>query len=637
MTVHDPFDRALEAFAEGKDIDWVELAAAVKAPADRQRLEQLRVLSKIRALDASAASSHGASSTNVTEIVARPALPQTAVAVWGRYELLEAVGAGSFGRVYRARDPNLDRIVAIKILHHGTGDPTIRERLLLEGKQLAKLRDPNVVSVFDVEEHDGQLGLCMEFVHGETLDDILRSRGTLNHREATLVAQDVCRALAAAHAAGLVHRDVKARNIMRDRAGRIVLMDFGAGREVEELERSARAGGLVGTPLYMAPELLAGDQASFRSDVYSVGVLLYYLVTGAYPVSGKTLNELRAAHQAGLRVPITHRRTDLPPEFVGIVQRALAADPEQRYRSAPEMLDDLGLLHVRNIAASEPNLLLRVGAAVTAAAVSLPVLGFVITQYTTTTLGSSAYADANLLLWARWGAKSLVVPAWFVTCTIVGAAFIGAFRKMLCGVYPGVRATERRAVEWIHRRGLDDAEQLALAGVMLSVALIALTCIRFSNLLNALAIYPDVSQASFEQLRWLSPAMAGEHRAYRDAFTVVTIASIVLWRLPLYAAARRQQRISSLIAGAGAAVTVISILLLTFPYVFLTQNLNEFVIALARWSGTRCYILGERKEDALLFCPARESRLVVVGAGEAQRIAERPDNPFTYFAAPHAQ
>src|SRR6185436_3226096 len=103
-----------------------------------------------------------------------------------------------------------------------------------EGQRLARLKDPNIVAVWDVGEHDGRFGLVMEFVQGETLEDVLRSRGTLNVREAVLVGQDVLRALSAAHAAELVHRDVKARNIIRDRSGRIVLMDFGAGRELDE-------------------------------------------------------------------------------------------------------------------------------------------------------------------------------------------------------------------------------------------------------------------------------------------------------------------------------------------------------------------------------------------------------------------
>src|SRR6185436_10816329 len=132
---------------------------------------------------------------------------------------------------------------------------------LREGRALARVRDSHVVNVLGVETHEDQIALCMEFVHGETLEDSLRRHGTLNAREAALVGEDVCRALAAVHLAGFIHRDVKARNVMRERAGRIVLMDFGTGRDADELRKAGPAG-MAGTPLYMAPEVLAGLPAS---------------------------------------------------------------------------------------------------------------------------------------------------------------------------------------------------------------------------------------------------------------------------------------------------------------------------------------------------------------------------------------
>src|SRR5262249_55904160 len=154
--------------------------------------------------------------------------------------------------------------------------------------------------VLGIESHGGQVGLCMDFVKGQTLEDVLREQGTFSPGEAVLIGQDLCRALAAVHQAGLVHRDVKARNVMREQAGRIVLMDFGTGGAALALRESAGRD-IGGTPLYMAPEVLRGEPASVQSDVYSLGVLLYYLVTGRYPVEAASLDELDAAHREGRR------------------------------------------------------------------------------------------------------------------------------------------------------------------------------------------------------------------------------------------------------------------------------------------------------------------------------------------------
>ena len=180
----------------------------------------------------------------------------------------------------------------------------------------------------------------MEFVHGRMLEKVVRTHGTMNAREATLVGQDVCRALSAVHAAGYVHRDVKAGNIMRDRTGRIVLMDFGAGREIDDGSRRGTAN-VAGTPPYMAPEVVAGEPATAESDVYSVGVLLYHLVTGGYPVEGRSIDEIRSAHMLGRRTPISERRSDLPLSFVQVVDHAIAVNPRERLASAGAYFDAL--------------------------------------------------------------------------------------------------------------------------------------------------------------------------------------------------------------------------------------------------------------------------------------------------------
>ena len=146
----------------------------------------------------------------------------------------------------------------------------------------------------------------------------------------------MCEALAAVHSAGLLHRDVKAQNVMRDRSGRVVLMDFGTGR-LRELPDEAAVADLAGTPLYMAPELFSGGAAATQTDVYSVGVLLFRLVTGSFPLPARSLAEVRLGHEQNRAKRLRDERSDLPSAFVSIVERALARDPARRYTSAGEL------------------------------------------------------------------------------------------------------------------------------------------------------------------------------------------------------------------------------------------------------------------------------------------------------------
>jgi serine/threonine-protein kinase len=203
------------------------------------------------------------------------------------------VGRGSFGDVYRARDTRLDRIVALKLLTQGDSaapsDETVREARLL-----ARVRHPNVVTVHGADRIEGRVGIWMEFLEGETLDEILRDRGPLDAREAALIGIDLCRALSAVHAAGITHQDVKLANVMRATGGRIVLTDFGLGRETRQTGRERT---VSGTPLFMAPEVLRGARADSRSDVYSLGVVLFALVTGSQYVTASSLKSLIAKHE----------------------------------------------------------------------------------------------------------------------------------------------------------------------------------------------------------------------------------------------------------------------------------------------------------------------------------------------------
>ncbi len=253
---------------------------------------------------------------------------------WGRFRIVEELGRGVFGTVYRAVDSTLQIEVALKIVRPRPGVPFNYERVLQEARRLARVSHPGVVRVFAVERIGDEVGLSMELVEGKTLDAIVRDQGRFSASEASIIGMDLCRALAAVHGAGLLHGDIKAHNVMRANGGRTVLMDFGAGRELS-IEPVAPGSDFAGTPIYLAPEVFAGANRTPSSDIYSLGVLLYFLVAGSYPVEGGTRSEIGRFHdQRSSRRPLRDVRPDLPDGYIRVVERALADDPRLRFESA---------------------------------------------------------------------------------------------------------------------------------------------------------------------------------------------------------------------------------------------------------------------------------------------------------------
>jgi serine/threonine protein kinase/tetratricopeptide (TPR) repeat protein len=328
------------AIADSSEIDWKRVEDVLGTSAELRLLEPLRLIARIAATQrrqnangSLSAPAGDASGTTQDDPLDRP---EPELQQWGGLIIVEEVGRGSFGTVYRAHDPQLDLPVALKLLRYTTSsDGQAAARLLNEARTLARLNHDNVVRVYGAGEHDGRLGLWMEFIHGVTLESMIRNHGPLSAGEAALVAYELCGALAAVHHAGLVHRDVKTQNVMREEGGRLVLMDFGAGRKIADPEIEMRR--VVGTPLYLAPEVLAGAEATVCSDIYSLGVLMYHVVTNDFPVKGATLEELTRAHERGDMTPLQDARPQLPHPFVGVVERALHRDPARRFASAGRM------------------------------------------------------------------------------------------------------------------------------------------------------------------------------------------------------------------------------------------------------------------------------------------------------------
>jgi TolB-like protein/Tfp pilus assembly protein PilF len=314
-----------QAVADGRQLDWREVESGPTTDDERELLRELRLLAGVAEAHRAAEADSDNSATTGTS----PATPRR----WGPLEIRDRIGAGAFGAVYRAWDPRLAREVALKLLHQDTVTDRLVPSVIEEGRLLARVRHPHIITVFGADRFDGQVGIWMELIRGRTIEEAIRLDGPLSAREAASLGADLCASLAAVHGVGLVHRDVKATNVMREEGGRIVLMDFGAGQDAEPVA----APSMTGTPCYMAPELFDGSAATPRSDLYSLGVLLFRVVTREYPVPGRTTAEIRVAHRRGERRQLIDVRPDLPAPFVQVVERALARDAAERYETAGAM------------------------------------------------------------------------------------------------------------------------------------------------------------------------------------------------------------------------------------------------------------------------------------------------------------
>jgi len=313
------------SIADGAQVDWAQADAQVAG-------RELRLVRQLRVIDSVAGVYRTLPSLVEDEIAPTPSPDYPEGPRWGRLILLDRIGRGSSADVFRAWDAELQREVALKLLHDEGTSSQANARLLQEARRLARIRHPHVVHVYGAERHEERIGLWMEFVRGRSLDDIVRDDGPIDAAETAHIGIDLCSALSAVHGAGVLHRDVKAQNVIREDSGRLVLMDFGTGEEMTD--QTPR---LAGTPIYLAPEVLARGPASVQSDIYAVGVLLFYALTGAFPVVGDSLDGLAEAHREGRYRTVRELQPRVPSGVARVVDRALAPDPRRRYASASAM------------------------------------------------------------------------------------------------------------------------------------------------------------------------------------------------------------------------------------------------------------------------------------------------------------
>jgi serine/threonine protein kinase/Flp pilus assembly protein TadD len=259
----------------------------------------------------------------------------------GRYEIVRVLGEGGMGAVYQAHDHELDRTIALKVIRPElAGNPAILQRFKQELILARHVTHKNVVRIYDLGEADGIRFITMEYVEGDDLRTLLKRHGKFQPQEAVSIIEQVCRALDAAHVEGVIHRDLKPQNIMRDQQGRIVVMDFGLARSLET-PGMTQTGALVGTLEYMSPEQALGAELDQRSDLFTVGLIFFELLTGQVPYKADTAFASLMKRTQERAISATQADASVPKTLSAIVSRCLERDPKTRYQSAKEILQQL--------------------------------------------------------------------------------------------------------------------------------------------------------------------------------------------------------------------------------------------------------------------------------------------------------
>jgi len=562
-----------------------------------------------------------------TTQTAAAGLPPNAPAQWGEFRIVAELGHGGFGRVYRAFDAGLAKDIALKIVR--PADPARIPAVLREGQMLARIRHPNVVTVHAVRQVGDEIGFVMELVEGESLADRVRRDGRLGADEAVSIGQTLCQALAAVHAAGLLHRDIKARNVMRDSRGQIILMDLGAGRE---LATSGPRDDLTGTPPYLAPELFSGHDASPASDIYSLGVLLYYLVTGAHPVEGATAFDIAMAHRSGARRLLVDRRPDLPPDFIRVVERALS-DRTRRYQTAGELLEDLNAIATRQpvpgpagrvVAASRwPARLAWWAAGAAGAVAAIVVLGFLATRAYDSAFGLGRFADDSFTTSLRVGLRSLVPPAVWVTLVLVSWLVVKTIWQTTQSAMPPLQRFARRVHSSVSSaitgRTPRDRNTLARWLLLAQAAVVVIVLVVYRRELYALTIPFDRANPSVWQVLFYDSDRLGPVNDYQRLLPIAAAAMGIAWRR-LIKSAGGVVALDRPVVIAGVAIIGLLVLGVSVPFrVFYEANRG-----LPRYEvdRERCYEVGRRADDVRLFCPD-----VVPGPNQFRNKNVKADNP----------
>jgi eukaryotic-like serine/threonine-protein kinase len=344
-----------------------------------------------------------------------------------RYRIARKLGSGGMANVYLAEDQELGRRVAIKILNdRHAGDEQFVERFRREAKNAAGLSHPNVVSIYDRGEAEGTYYIAMEYLDGRSLKELIVKRGPAPIGIAVDYARQILAALRFAHRNGVVHRDIKPHNVLVDSEGRVKVTDFGIARA--GASQMTETGSIIGTAQYLSPEQARGAQVDQTSDLYSLGIVLYELLTGTVPFTGDTPVEIAMKHLSAIPEPPSAKRPEVPPALDQVVLRALAKDPAQRYQSAEEMDADLERV-ARGLAVSRETeeaatTVLRGGGidlAATAPTTVQPAVGAATVVRPVTAIPPASYYDYDEPVRRR------AIWPWLLAILLVAAAVVAGF------------------------------------------------------------------------------------------------------------------------------------------------------------------------------------------------------------------
>src|SRR5262245_40408067 len=276
-----------------------------------------------------------------------------------RYEIKSRIGRGGMGDLYLASDPNIGRLVALKLLNATLDSAELRERFAREARALAALNHPNIVNIYDTGEFDDSPFIVMEYIRGETLAEMIKRRAPLSVSQKLKLMEDLCAGLAQAHEAGIIHRDIKPANLMVDQQGRLKILDFGIARVVESSKTRVgmpltQVNVMIGTPGYMSPEQIEGGEIDHRSDIFAVGAVCYELLSYDEAFAGGNTRQIEASVLRGQTRPLSSLVPGLDPEIDDIVLRALKTDPNKRYQDAATFERALARVRARLGAEAQP-------------------------------------------------------------------------------------------------------------------------------------------------------------------------------------------------------------------------------------------------------------------------------------------
>ena len=589
----DTLSKLTASIDAGESIDWDAVCAAAPDDDVRRLLEHLRIVAGVAQVHRSQ-SDDMASDAATTEGVGAANAP---FGRWGHLLLVKKIGEGSYGEVYEALDTWLDHRRALKLLRPQIAGTVSASQILHEARKLARVRHPNVVTVHGADKHDGRVGFWMDLIEGHTLEQRVRN-GRLSAGEATYIGQEVCSALAAVHHADLVHRDVKAQNVMRaSDGGRIILMDFGAG----EFRSSRAEGPLQGTPLYLAPELFSGTPASVQSDIYALGTLLFYLVSCRFPVEGRSFSDIALAHYSRRRQYLRDVRPDLPESFVRVVERALEPDAANRFQTAGDFHKALRADPVviqplpAPPAPRPPDPMQRLGYGVVVAVTLLgfvEMLGFISFRTFEVAFHVNAPFAAGPAEYFRLGREGLLP---FVIYWLAGAALVAAYwvARHFVGAQVG-RALGPLAVRLKEKSPLRLAASVAGVGAVCAVAV----TLGHWSLFGSIIALGSAAPGNLPDVSVIGPGFRSaflSHSQYSAVLSFFLLLAAVRW----FPALERRAEDASAIAPVKWGVAAIAVVIVALAIAPRRIAMDEFEVVV--YKGRPSFVLGTNGDELLLY------------------------------------